>query len=38
MNYRQFLEKVQKEGFPQSAAGNGGGILRQAEKKRYRSL
>jgi hypothetical protein len=30
MNYRQFLEKVQKEGFPQSAAGNFGGILRQA--------
>ena len=38
MNYRQFLEKVQKEGFPQSAAGNYGGILKQAEKKRLRAM
>lgn len=38
MNYRQFLEKVRKEGFPQSAAGNFGGILRQAEKNRLRAM
>ena len=38
MNYRQFLEKTQREGFPQSAAGNFGGILRQADKKRLRAM
>ena len=38
MNYRQFLDKVQKDGFPQSAAGNFGGIMRQAEKNRLRAM
>lgn len=38
MNYRQFLDKVQKEGFPQSAAGSFGGALRQADEKRLRAM
>ncbi len=38
MNYRQFLEKSQREGFPKSAAGNFAGALRQADEKRLRAM
>lgn len=38
MNYRQFLEKSQREGFPKSAAGNFGGALRQADEKRLMAM
>jgi hypothetical protein len=38
MNYRQFLEKSQREGFPKSAAESFGGHLKQADEKRLRAM